>query len=168
MNSLRLYQYIITLCLIFSLSSCGFHLRGSGETIAINADSVYITSLAANEITNEIKTQLEFQGVKTPDSIDDGRYILNLSNELRDKKILTVSSATGKVQEYELVFSVVMSISDKNGSNLSEEQTISASRDLFFDENAVLALSDEERLIFEELRRQVANSVLRRLQAVTR
>lgn len=158
---------IIVLVLITSLSACGFHLRGSDNSVVLNASSVYISSISAAEITNEIKTQLEFLGVNTSDSINEGQYILSLRNELRDRKILTVSSSTGKVQEYELVFSVVMSIADKNGSTISEEQTIRASRDLFFDQNAVLAVSDEERLIFEELRRQVANSVLRRLQAAT-
>ena len=156
--------FIVTL--ILSLSACGFQLRGSSSNFAINADSIFVSSQSAGQIGEAVRSQLQYQGISTPESNAAAEYILSLKNELREKNILTVSSTTGKVQEYELNYSVLMTVSDPNGNIISDEQRIAASRDLFFDENAVLALGEEERIIYEELQEQIAGTVLRRLQAV--
>ena len=157
---------LLIVCLFFTFTGCGFQLRGSSDSFAINADSIFVSSQSANATSQTVKSQLEYQGIATPDSKTNVDYILLLSNEKREKNVLTVSSTTGKVQEYELIYSVYMSVTDQKGNRISDTQLVSASRDLFFDENAVLALGEEERIIYQELQQQIGSTILQRLQAV--
>lgn len=163
--SSTILSYFLLLALIGGLSACGFQLRGSTSASSINASSIFIGSQGANRVAYLIRTQLEFQNISIPKQMQNAEYVLRVSNELRDRKVLTVSSTTGKVQEYELNYSVLMTVLDNKGNTLREQQAIHTSRDLYFDENAVLAIGTEENLIYEELEQQAANTILRRLQA---
>ncbi len=168
---MTIIRTILICTVLASLAACGFQLRGSGPNTlnvsnALNVFSVYVQSQGANRFAEEVKTQLQFLDITTPRQAEEAEYVLHLQNEKQDRKVLTVSSSTGKVQEFELTFSVLMSVSDTNGDVLSTQQTVKATRDLIFDEDAVLGKYEEEKIIYEELRRQVAASVLRRMQAV--
>ncbi len=164
---LRITRLLFLLSLIVSLAACGYHLRGSGpRTLTVN--SVHVQSSGANKLAHEVKNQLNGFGVSTPASAEEAEYVLSLSAERENRKVLTVAADTGKVQEYEVSFSATMSVTDAAGQELGKNQTIRAKRDLTVDEDAVLGKFEEERTIQEELRKQAASSVLRRLQAVTR
>lgn len=164
---LKIIRIIFLFSLFVSLAACGFHLRGSGPG-ALSINSVYVQSSGANKIADEVKNQLNGLGVITPGNAESAEYTLSLSSEREARKVLTVAADTGKVQEYEISFSVSMSVTDASGQELSKNQSVRAKRDLTVDEDAVLGKFEEERTIQEELKRQTAASVLRRLQAVTR
>ena len=163
-----MYFRLFTLILLTSLiSGCGFHLRGSGPG-SVNISSVYVDASTARHLAEEVKSQLSGLGVAIASSSDAAEYVLKLNNEKQDRKVLSVSSQTGKVEEYELIYSATMSVIDATGKSLSKNQRVAARRDLSFDEAAVLGKFDEERTLQEDLRKQVAASVLRRLNAVVK
>ncbi len=158
---LRLFTLLIISGLI---SGCGFHLRGSGPG-ALDVSSIYVDESNARKLADQVKTQLDSIGVALTATPESAEYVLQLSNERQDRKVLSVSSTTGKVEEFELIYSATMSVLNANGDYLSRNQTVSARRDLAYDETAVLGKFDEERILQEGLRQQVASSVLRRLNA---
>ena len=167
LSSAKIYSTILILCSSLVLPACGFHLRGSsGEDY--NLSSIYVVSRSANGVTNLVERELEYQQVETTASPADAEYVITLANESQERNVLTVSSSTGKVQEYELIVRVDFSLADSAGNTLVSPISLSANRDLFFDENAVLAISQEENTIYQELRQQLANTVLRRTEAATR
>lgn len=164
---LNIVRTFFLLGLLASIAGCGYHLRGSGPG-ALSINSVFVQSSGANKLADEVRNQLNGMGVSTPGEAEAAEYVLNLSAERENRKVLTVAADTGKVQEYEISFTAFMSVSDAAGQVLSKNQTVRAKRDLTVDEDAVLGKFEEERTIQNELRKQAAANVLRRLQAVTR
>lgn len=162
-----LIRYLTIALLSVSLAGCGFHLRGSGPS-TLDISSVYVDAGSARKLGEEVSTQLSSMGVALPASAEEAEYTLKLTNEREDRKLLTVSADTGKVEEYELIYAATMSVIGQDGKVLSEDQDVSARRDLTFDEGAVVGKFEEERTMQEDLRRRVAANVLRRLSAVTR
>ncbi len=149
------------------LHACGFHLRGSGPG-ALAVSSVHVDAGGARKLGEEVSAQLSGLGVALPATADAAEVVLKLGNERQERKVLTVSAQTGKVEEYELILSATMTVLDAEGNILSKNQPVSARRDLTYDEAAVLGKFEEERILQEELRKQVAANVLRRLSAVAR
>jgi len=156
-----------TLLLLFlaSLCACGFELRGSNLE-PLKQSSVYINSSSAGNLAREIRNQLVFAEVPIAGTAKEADYILDVSNEKIERKVLSVSGETGKVEEYEILYQAFFSVRGPEGKTLIKSESIMAQRDYVFVDDAVLGKSDEENKLREEMRRQSAASVLRRLRAV--
>ena len=160
-------RYLTIILYVAILAGCGFHLRGSGPT-TLNLSSVYVDASSARKLGDEVTSQLSGLGVTTPATADEAEVVLKLRNERQERNLLSVSGDTGKVEEYEIVHSALMSVVGTDGNVISKEQLISARRDLAYDEDAVLGKFEEERTVQVELRKQVASNILRRLNAVVK
>lgn len=153
--------------LLLLTSACGFHLRGS-QTTKFDISNVYIHSSSATKLATEVKSQLTSSGSSVAASSDTAKYILTLKEERFEKSVLSVNAATGKVEEYQILYTAKMDVSQGDGKLLAENDRISSSRDFTFDENAVLGKFSEEELLQEDIVRRAASQVLRRLQALTK
>lgn len=154
------------ICLLMLTSACGFHLRGS-QTTKFNIDNVYIHSSSASKLATEVKLQLKNSGSAIASSPNSAQYVLVLKEERFDKSVLSVNAATGKVEEYQILYTAKMDASHGDGRLIVENDRISSSRDFTFDENAVLGKFSEEELLQEDIVRRAGSQVLRRLQALT-
>jgi LPS-assembly lipoprotein len=157
----------LLLMLAVALTACGFQLRGS-NLAALKNSRVYIKSGGADELARQIRRQLEFSELVVSKDPAQADYTIELGHETFKRSILSVSAETGKVEEYELTYNSSLTISGPNGQVLLKTEPITAQRDYTFDENSVLGKFDEENKLREELTKNVADMVLRRLQAVTR
>lgn len=153
--------------LLLGINACGFQLRGSNLENLDNAN-IFIQAAAGSNLALELKRQLSFAGVNITDSAGHADYVIHLSDESYDKDVLSVSSETGKVAEYELITNSRLSITGTDDKHLVNNETISARRDYIFDQDSVLGKFDEEQKIREEINQQLAASIVRRLRAVTR
>ena len=159
------YSFLISILLF--LHACGFQLRGSNLE-ALQDSSVYVDSSGADQLAREVRIQLQNADITPVGSAGDAEYIISLSNEFYDRKVLSVSPQTGKVEEYELSYSAKMSIRKKNGEVLVNTESLTAERDYTFDEGSVLGTFTQESVLERDIAKQAAATVLRRLQAVTR
>lgn len=157
-------QYLIIL-LLFSLSACGFHLRGSGQNTTIKAITVYVTNQNANLIAREVKQQLTGGGAKAVVSAEGAKYMVKLENEYFDQTVLSVSPDTGKVEEYQISMSVNLTVIDATGKERIIGEEIRLIREYTFDEDAVLGKYEEEQVLRDELVAQAASEIIRRLNA---
>lgn len=148
--------------LLMGLSACGFQLRGTNLQ-GLEDTKIYIQSSGANVLAAEVKKQLVDAGITPVSSLSDAEYVVNLSKESFNTKVLSVSPETGKAEEYQVSYSAMLKISSKNGEATTE--TVSATRDLTFDEGSVLGKVQEESILKKDIAKQVAASVLRRLRA---
>ena len=148
--------------------SCGFHLRGSQAELSSDIRQLYLQTAGKNEITDEIRSQMQTSETRFLSSSEGAQLILNLANQSLKKTVLSVSPVTGKVEEYQLTFSVLMTVLDAEKNEIISNQAIQVTRDYTFDENAVLGTVTEEKALTDELTRQAATQIIRRLNAVTR
>jgi len=156
---------ILLLSTLLSVSACGFHLRGSQST-NINIDNVYIGHSGAPKLTQEVRTQLDLAGTSMANTSDLANYVVQFSNEAFSRKVLSVNARTGKVEEYELILTARMDVSDGEGKVLAENENLRIIRDFTFDENAALGKFTEEGVIRDDMLRRAASQALRRLRAI--
>lgn len=161
------FQRALILTILVSISACGFQLRGSNLE-ALKDSSVSIQAGGGNDLALELKRQLVFAGVNVTEAAADADYVIQLDGENFERDVLSVSSDTGKVEEYELKMNSRLTVTDADKKRLINDETISARRDYIFDQDSVLGKFDEEQKIRDEMRQQMAASIIRRLRAVTR
>ena len=150
------------------IAACGFHLRGSQADAGSEVEQLYLQTAGTTGVADEVRSQLQASETTILNSSVGAELTLNLTNQSLAKTVLSVSSVTGKVEEYQLTLSVLMSVFDAEKNDLISNQTIRVTRDYTFDENAVLGTVTEEKALTEELTRQAATQIIRRLNAVTR
>lgn len=161
--SLRHSLILISLAL---LCACGFQLRGSNLD-ALKQSSVYVNASGSSTLANEVRQQLQFAEIPIARSASDAEYVVNISNELFERKVLSVSAQTGKVEEYEILYSANLTVTGPDGRKLINSEPITAQRDYAFDSGAVLGSFDNEYVLQADISKHAASTVLRRLQAVT-
>jgi len=157
---------LAAIALVATLSGCGFHLRGSSADFAgIEGKRIFLNQARAQLVGTQVRSQLDLAGATLADTPGEADYSVFLSNERLAREVLSVSPQTGKAEEYQLLFRVLLSIKTAGGETLVDEQQISLSRDFTYDEDAALGKFSEEQLLREELTREAADQVLRRLGA---
>ena len=159
-------QLRLLLILILSLATaCGFQLRGS-QMSGLSISSIYLENSGAPQLTEQVRLQLEGAGVSIVQAPQDAEYVVTLKQERFERSVLSVSAATGKVEEFLITYSAMMDASVTGGESLVNDDKITMSRDFTFDEGAVLGKASEETVIREELVYRSSSQVLRRLQAL--
>jgi LPS-assembly lipoprotein len=155
---------LILICLLLLTTACGFHLRGS-QTANIDIDNIYINPSSAPRLAKQVISQLGGAGVIVAKSSAEATYIVTLKEERFDRNVLSVSASTGKVEEFQIIYNAKFDAAHPDGRNIINNATVRVSRDITFDENAVLGKFSEEVVIQEDLIRSASSKVLRRLQA---
>ncbi len=150
--------------LLVGLSACGFQLRGANQQVLQDV-GIYIQSLGANILAAEVRQQLTDAGTEPVTSAVDADYIITLSNESFHSKVLSVSPTTGKAEEYEITYTATLEIVDKSEGVTTSTESISAVRGFTFNQGAILGKIEEEAILKQDIAKQVAVSVLRRLRA---
>jgi LPS-assembly lipoprotein len=159
-------RHSLLLLILASICACGFELRGSNlETL--KQSKVYVNSSGANPLAREIREQLKFAEVPVARTVSEADYVVDVGNENFERKVLSISGETGKVEEFEILYHAYFSVTGPGGKTLVKSEPITGQRDFVFVDDAVLGKSDEENKLREEMRRQSATSVLRRLKTLT-
>lgn len=152
------------LALLLLLTACGFHMRGAVELPA-GIRSVYIESSQDSAMLRYLKNSLEASGVRLVSDAAHADAVLALSNVRRIRRVLTVGS-DGRALEYELLYSVDISLTGRNNKVILKKQSMSLTRQYRHDDAAVLGGVSEEGLIWKEMERDMAQAVVRRLSTI--
>jgi LPS-assembly lipoprotein len=164
MTALRL-----TILFLFAslLSGCGFHLRGAVDLPA-NYQRMAIEGVSPySELGQKLKRGLQANGVNVVEAAG-AQVILKLSEVSYQRRLLSVSALSGKTAEYELHYSLKMSVRDRQGNVLVPEQPMQQLRDYVYDQNNVLGTGNQEAQLRKDMERELVGQILRRLQASAR
>ncbi len=160
---------ILWLGLIILLSTtttgCGFQLRGA-PALPDNVDNVVVTSFVLHApMERALRKRLQLYGLNNV-SIDDVEnsqvpaIAIHLAPEDLKRQLLSVY-ASGQVAEYELVFNVKYRVTFPGKAPLDTQFEIV--RDYQDDPDQVLAKTRELELVLEEMRKEAADIIIRRL-----
>jgi len=143
------------------MTGCGWRLRGS-STLDVSLPPLQLQFQQAGvELRRELGQSLDSAGVSVTDAAE---LVLIIHSESQGRRVLSVNSS-GKVNEYELQYELLFSVRDGE-ETLVSNQRIRQQRDYQFDEAAVLAKGEEERRLFDFMRRMSIQSLMRRLQSL--
>jgi len=149
----------LLLLTVLLLTACGFHLRGQ---VAIPFRTLYLD--AANPDTpliGELRRNLEANRVKLVDTADQAAVVLNIVFEIPDKQVLSLGG-DGRVNEFRLLYRVSLRAYDQQQDWIPAEE-IALSRDYSYDDTKVLAKEAEEAMLYQSMRSDMVQQIMRRL-----
>ncbi len=167
-------RYLIALILAASLSGCGFHLR---NTLTLPADTPAVkveSSVRYSELVKLLNRGLRASGATVveedqamPSADSSGVARLQVRSE-RWGDLPIAIDAQGRAQEFSLRYAVIFSFSRPDGSVIVPEQAIELSRDYVSPPEDATGTTTEREILADELRREMAASILRRIDSVVR
>lgn len=151
------------------LNACGFKLRGSLE-LSQNISPIYLQQNSLFELGRQVKQLLTTNDIKVADKERNANTSLSLINEQKSRRVLSVDT-DGRAREYLLTYTVKFAIKIKKPEGLEAkaiEDSLSLSRSLLFETDAVLAVANESEVLYKDMQRDVARLILLKLQAHSR
>lgn len=151
--------------MLAALSACGFHLRESANLPAA-LQTLRIESVdTLSPLPQELGRALLRQGVTLVDSAATKSSVLRILTDTQATVPLSFSGAA-RVQEYQVMHRVEFEVLDADGKVLAAKTTLERKRDYRFDETQALGAASEDELARKELRREMLQAILRRLETL--
>ncbi len=154
---------VVLMAALLSLTACGLHLRGHGPTDKQFAfHSIYIQAPGETTFTKTLRRNLASYKLAVQSAPGQQDLTLNIVYETTDKQI-TALNASGHVIEYLLRYRVSLRAYDRQLNNWLPASEIQLQRILPYDDTLVLAKQQEEQMLYDDMRTDAAQQVLRRL-----
>lgn len=167
MTNIPVLRLLAVSFLVLVLSACGFHLRNK---IALPEDlgPVLVTSTTQySPLAVAVATGLEHSGAVAADAdAKDAARLEILSERWGDLPIAV--DAQGRAQEFSLRYAVVFAFRRADGSVLVPQQVVELSRDYVSPPMDATGTTTEREVLANELRREMAASILRRVDGVVK
>ena len=158
---------LISLCL--GISACGFSLR-SNETLSTKFNALQLDlELPNSEFSQLLQQNLEIASVAVspPDATaqQGSSPVLRIDNELMVSRPVSVNPRA-RAAQYELRLSIDVALTSGAESLLGPE-TLLVERSYFEDIENIAGNQEEMTIISGEMRRELVNQLMRRLEAVS-
>lgn len=153
-------RLLCALMLSLLLAGCGFHLRGQAD---MPFSTLYLK--VPNEHSDfaiELKRSLVASGVRLVAKPEEAEMTLVIDSEGVQQKILSLA-ATGRAQEYQLLFTVVLHTYDRQHNEWMPTQTVVARREYSYSDSVLLAKQEEAATLNQDMQRDMVQQILRRL-----
>ena len=142
------------------LSACGFHLRGQA---GMPFNTLYLDTVnSKTPFISELRRSLEASKVKLAPTAAQADVVLKVVFENSDKQILTLSGS-GRVTEFRLIYSVSLRAYDHKQQDWIPAEEMALRRDYSYDDTKVLAKEAEETLLYQSMRSEMVQQIMRRL-----
>ena len=157
----------MTVLMIAMLAGCGFQLRGQASLPQAMSTTWLAVPDATSEFARELSLLLRGNGVTLVNGPAEDAAELRILEERITRRALTISG-DARVREFELVFALRFSLTAPDGEVLLPPESLRLERDFQFDEQEILGAANEEELLRDDLRRNMAAALIRRLEAFGR
>lgn len=165
--------------LTFLTSACGWHLRGAVD-MPQDLSQLYIsavetrststnkstTTFSTTELMTELRLQLKANRISVIDDSNAANYQLIILEESMDKRTAGVGT-DALSSAYEITLKTEYEIRTKNSAR-SVKATASSVRSFNYNTASLSSSAQEEMLLIKEMRRDLVQQMLRRLNAVVR
>jgi LPS-assembly lipoprotein len=161
---------LVPLALALALSACGFHLRSA---LSLPPDLGPVRVVAADRyspLATTLAQALENAGAEpAPDVAAPGANDVAVLDVLSEQWADTPVSVDqfGRSVEFSLRYAVVFELRGADGKGIVPRQAIELSRDYISNPVNSIGTEGEREILVRELRREMAASILRRIDAVS-
>lgn len=154
---------LLTLILL-SLSGCGFHLRGN-VALAPPLQQLYLkTSDPYGELARNLQQYLTLIGVHLTSSPANATAVLTLLHESETQNLISID-ITQLSRQYNLILTVSYEITTPTGRQVVPPQTVTESRTLPIQSNQILAGSNEETILYQQMRQAIVYDIVSQLSS---
>ena len=146
------------------LSGCGFHLQGHTPLPASIKTPFVESSDRQSEFVQSLRRALLTSGAHPAEEKDHASAVVSILKDDFTRRVLSVS-ATNQPSEYEVSYTVRFSVM-AGDQELLPPQEVSSTRSYSFDERLLLAKTHEEAILRQDMARDLADIVMRRLSSL--
>ena len=147
------------------LVGCGFHLRGSSAQT--NIASAYVRGASNVDVTSELTNALSRSGVHLLDTAIGATVVIDLLDEQQNTRTLSYTDRA-TTAESQLELAVRFKIVGADNKALIDDRWARATRTYLVDTNNLVGSAQQEGLLHGELVSDVAQQIIRSLNAATR
>jgi LPS-assembly lipoprotein len=158
-------RWFSILLLAMLLAGCGFQLRGSTPETRLGFESLYLDAPVGTPLERDLRTVLRASSTQLTADAKSAPVTLRVLSQDQEKKVLTLN-AQGKVREFSLTYRVRFEVADASNKKLLQPPEIALQSILSYSEEQALAKEQEERMTFEDLRRDAVAQIMRQLARV--
>lgn len=156
---------VLCIVLLFSVSGCGFHLRGGGAESEITG-TVFVTSAARSAIAEQVRRALQNRDVTLSDKREGATILLIINSGQTDSRTLSIG-LNSSLRDIELSYTVNFTAWRAGNAPPPAEQ-LRIIREYNFDPDDVLRSADEQDLLYREMRRELVRRLLNRLSLLNK
>jgi LPS-assembly lipoprotein len=150
--------------MVFSLSACGFKLRGAAT---LPYESIHVAAPANSQLAADLRRNLAAAAnTKIVDDPKTAALRVQLLSDVRDKQVLS-TTARGEVAEYVLHLRITIKALDAAGKEVLAPTEFAQKREIPFNVSAVLAKEAEEALLYREMQSDIMQNIVRRIAALS-
>jgi len=162
----RLLVSAMSVLILTCLSGCGFQLRGTTPNSQLSFDSVYLETARGTPLERQLRGAILSQGnTVLATNPKTAAVTLRILSEAQEKKILTLN-AQGQVREFSLLYRIRFEVADKENKKLLEPNELALQAFLSYSESQALAKETEERMTYDDLRRDAVSQIMRQLSRI--
>ena len=159
-------RLVIVLCLALLAAGCGFKPRAQ-FAVANSLGPVAVSTVDPySPLGQDLATALERAGASAAVQGQPAATLQVLSEDLRTRPLTFESGAS--VREYQSIYRVEFQLKGADGSLRLPRQSVELTREYTYDAVGSIGTPAEERLLRDELRRDMVAAILRRLDAALR
>lgn len=155
----------LVLLLAVQLAACGFQLRGTTPETRLGFESIYLDAPVGTPLERDLRTIIRASNTPLSEDAKSAPVTLRVLSQAQEKKVLTLN-AQGKVREFSLTYRVRFELADPSNKKLLQPPEIALQSILSYSEEQALAKEQEERMTFEDLRRDAVAQIMRQLARV--
>ena len=165
-------RLLLVLTATLALAGCGFHLR---ERLALPEDTPpvqVVSTTPYSELVTILERNLRNAGARVAETRsaakagDDVARLEVVSERWGDLPIAI--DERGRAQEFSLRYATIFSFRLADGTEVVPQQSVELARDYVSPPEDATGTSTEREILADELRREMAASILRRIDSVVR
>ncbi len=166
-NPIFRFRWIPLLLILITLQGCGFHLRGSA-VLPASISPLLINGLRQfDDLRIELVQALTSNRVQITEDRKEANAMLRITGHKVKSRTLSVDRK-GKKVEVEISESVQFDVIDSATKILVPKQHFTVSRTYVHTEDQMLGKQRERDIYRKEMRRELANRIVKRLEAQLR
>jgi LPS-assembly lipoprotein len=146
------------------LAGCGFHLQGHTPLPPVVRTPYVEAPDRQSDFVQYLRNALLSNGAQLTPEKEKASAVVSILRDNVARRVLSVS-ATNQPNQYEVTYTVGFAVSAA-GKELLPPQEISATRTYSFDERLLLAKNHEEEILRQDMARDLADMVMRRLASL--
>ncbi|MCR6687338.1 LPS assembly lipoprotein LptE [Pseudoxanthomonas sp.] len=160
-------RLLLVLTATLALAGCGFHLR---DRLALPDDTPpvrVISTTPYSELVTILERNLRNAGARVAEAEAKGVARLEVVSERWGDLPIAIDER-GRAQEFSLRYATIFSFRLADGTELVPQQSVELARDYVSPPEDATGTSTEREILADELRREMAASILRRVDSVVR
>jgi LPS-assembly lipoprotein len=146
------------------LTACGFHLQGRAALPDVVKHPFLEVPDVQSEFAQSLRHSLVSNGAQLMEQKDKASAVISILSDNVRRRVLSVS-ATNQPSQYEVTYTIGFTV-NAGAQQLLAPQELTATRVYSFDERLLLAKGHEEDVLRQDMARDLADRVMRRLSSL--